>query len=57
MICVVITAGCKLTSGGQILVSRPEPQGEVRPHSLDQQQALATDFLSGTQKVKNIGLK
>ncbi|XP_047423677.1 microtubule-associated protein 4 isoform X8 [Mugil cephalus] len=40
--------GCKLTSGGQISASRPEPQGEVRPNSLDQQQALATDFLSAS---------
>uniref|UniRef100_A0A3P8RTP2 Microtubule-associated protein n=1 Tax=Amphiprion percula TaxID=161767 RepID=A0A3P8RTP2_AMPPE len=39
--------GCKLTSGGQISASRPEPQGEVRPRSLDQQQASATDLLSG----------
>ncbi|XP_034428912.1 microtubule-associated protein 4 isoform X3 [Hippoglossus hippoglossus] len=39
--------GCKLTSGGQITASRPEPQGEVRPLPLDQKQAAATDFLSG----------
>ncbi|XP_039982697.1 microtubule-associated protein 4 isoform X2 [Xiphias gladius] len=38
--------GCKLTSGGQTSASRLEPQGEVRPLSLDQKQALATDFLS-----------
>ncbi|KAJ4925669.1 hypothetical protein JOQ06_018392, partial [Pogonophryne albipinna] len=38
--------GCKLSAGEQISVLRPEPQGEVRSHSLDQQQALATDFLS-----------
>ncbi|XP_062235313.1 microtubule-associated protein 4 isoform X3 [Platichthys flesus] len=41
-------AGCKLTSGGQITASRPEPQGEVRPLPLDQQQAAATDFLSAS---------
>ncbi|XP_051796762.1 microtubule-associated protein 4 isoform X3 [Acanthochromis polyacanthus] len=41
-------AGCKLTSGEQIPVSRPEPQGEVRPRSLDQQQAVATDLLSAS---------
>ncbi|XP_069368090.1 microtubule-associated protein 4 isoform X3 [Paralichthys olivaceus] len=41
-------AGCKLTSGGQISASRPEPQGEVRPLSLDQKQASATDFLSAS---------
>ncbi|XP_069007346.1 microtubule-associated protein 4 isoform X9 [Embiotoca jacksoni] len=40
--------GCKLSSGGQISASHPEPQGEVRPRSLDQQQALATDFLSAS---------
>uniref|UniRef100_A0A3B5A214 Microtubule-associated protein n=1 Tax=Stegastes partitus TaxID=144197 RepID=A0A3B5A214_9TELE len=40
--------GCKLTSAGQISASRPEPQGEVRPRSLDQQQALATDLLSAS---------
>ncbi|XP_062235317.1 microtubule-associated protein 4 isoform X7 [Platichthys flesus] len=40
--------GCKLTSGGQITASRPEPQGEVRPLPLDQQQAAATDFLSAS---------
>ncbi|XP_029979767.1 LOW QUALITY PROTEIN: microtubule-associated protein 4 [Sphaeramia orbicularis] len=40
--------GCKLTAGGQTSASRPEPQGEVRPHSLDQQQAFATDFLSAS---------
>ncbi|KAI4806747.1 hypothetical protein KUCAC02_017554 [Chaenocephalus aceratus] len=38
--------GCKLSAGEQISVLRPEPQGEVRSHSLDQQQAFATDFLS-----------
>ncbi|XP_071384453.1 microtubule-associated protein 4 isoform X2 [Centroberyx affinis] len=37
--------GCKLTAGGQTSASRPEPQGEVRPRSLDQQ-ALATDLLA-----------
>ncbi|XP_069579436.1 microtubule-associated protein 4 isoform X9 [Brachyistius frenatus] len=40
--------GCKLSSGGQISALHPEPQGEVRPRSLDQQQALATDFLSAS---------
>uniref|UniRef100_A0A665VL21 Microtubule-associated protein n=1 Tax=Echeneis naucrates TaxID=173247 RepID=A0A665VL21_ECHNA len=40
--------GCKLTSGGLTPASRPEPQGEVRPLSLDQKQALATDFLSAS---------
>ncbi|XP_067433943.1 microtubule-associated protein 4 isoform X2 [Thunnus thynnus] len=40
--------GCKLTAGGPTSVLRPEPQGEVRTHSLDQQQALATDFLSAS---------
>ncbi|XP_053268068.1 microtubule-associated protein 4 isoform X6 [Pleuronectes platessa] len=40
--------GCKLTSGGQITASRPEPQGEVRPLPLDQKQAAATDFLSAS---------
>ncbi|XP_029313678.1 microtubule-associated protein 4 isoform X13 [Cottoperca gobio] len=40
--------GCKLSAGGQTSVLRPEPQGEVRTHSLDQQQALATDFLSAS---------
>ncbi|XP_060950201.1 microtubule-associated protein 4 isoform X2 [Limanda limanda] len=40
--------GCKLTSGGQITASRPEPQGEVRPLPLDQKQAVATDFLSAS---------
>ncbi|XP_053198174.1 microtubule-associated protein 4 isoform X2 [Scomber japonicus] len=40
--------GCKLTAGGPTSVLRPEPQGEVRKHSLDQQQALATDFLSAS---------
>ncbi|XP_034562238.1 microtubule-associated protein 4 [Notolabrus celidotus] len=42
--------GCKLTAGGQTSVSHPEPQGEVWPRSLDQQQqqALATDFLSAS---------
>ncbi|KAM7370197.1 hypothetical protein PAMP_011468 [Pampus punctatissimus] len=41
-------AGCKLTTGGPTSVLRPEPQGEVRTHSLEQQQALATDFLSAS---------
>ncbi|KAK2858576.1 hypothetical protein Q5P01_003196 [Channa striata] len=40
----IVTAGSKLTSGGQTSLSHPEPQGEVRPHALDQKQALATDF-------------
>ncbi|XP_019125999.2 microtubule-associated protein 4 isoform X8 [Larimichthys crocea] len=40
--------GCKLTAGGQTSALRPEPQGEVWPHSFDQQQALATDFLSAS---------
>ncbi|XP_051267223.1 microtubule-associated protein 4 isoform X5 [Dicentrarchus labrax] len=40
--------GCKLTAGGQTSALRPEPQGEVWPRSLDQQQALATDFLSAS---------
>nr|XP_046227967.1 microtubule-associated protein 4 isoform X2 [Scatophagus argus] len=40
--------GCKVTAGGQTSASRPEPQGEVWPRSLDQQQALATDFLSAS---------
>ncbi|XP_026219823.1 uncharacterized protein LOC113164651 [Anabas testudineus] len=40
--------GCKLTSGGQTSLSYPEPQGEVRPHSLDQKQASATDFFSAS---------
>ncbi|XP_076617526.1 uncharacterized protein LOC143339882 isoform X4 [Chaetodon auriga] len=41
-------AGCKLTAGGQKPTLRPEPQGEVWPRSLDQQQASATDFLSAS---------
>ncbi|KAM3593495.1 uncharacterized protein V6R79_014209 [Siganus canaliculatus] len=40
--------GLKLTAGGQTAALRPEPQGEVWSHSLDQQQALATDFLSAS---------
>uniref|UniRef100_UPI0037E7B41B microtubule-associated protein 4 isoform X2 n=1 Tax=Semicossyphus pulcher TaxID=241346 RepID=UPI0037E7B41B len=40
--------GFKLTAGGQTSASRPEPQGEVWPRSLDQQQALASDFLSAS---------
>ncbi|XP_070784337.1 microtubule-associated protein 4 [Enoplosus armatus] len=40
--------GYKLTTGGQTPALRPEPQGEVWPRSLDQQQALATDFLSAS---------
>ncbi|XP_054478602.1 microtubule-associated protein 4 isoform X2 [Anoplopoma fimbria] len=40
--------GCKLTTGGPASALRPEPQGEVRPRSTDQQQALATDFLSAS---------
>ncbi|XP_060920867.1 microtubule-associated protein 4 isoform X2 [Labrus mixtus] len=40
--------GCKVTTGGQTSASRPEPQGEVWPKSLDQKQALATDFLSAS---------
>ncbi|KAL6098150.1 uncharacterized protein ACO6RY_13509 [Pungitius sinensis] len=38
--------GCKLTAGG--LTPHPEPQGEVRPRSLDQQEASGTDFLSAS---------
>ncbi|XP_037312110.2 microtubule-associated protein 4 isoform X6 [Pungitius pungitius] len=41
--------GCKLTAGA--LTPHPEPQGEVRPPSLDQQEASgtsATDFLSAS---------
>ncbi|KAM9839487.1 uncharacterized protein ACBR49_016508 [Aulostomus maculatus] len=41
-------AGCKLTVGGQTSMLHPEPQGEVRGHVLDQQQASATDFLSAS---------
>ncbi|KAM8730777.1 uncharacterized protein AB9X84_025446 isoform 3-T3 [Acanthopagrus schlegelii] len=40
--------GCKLTPGGQTSALRQEPQGEVWPQSLEQQQALATDFLSAS---------
>ncbi|XP_070842032.1 microtubule-associated protein 4 isoform X2 [Chaetodon trifascialis] len=40
--------GCKLTAGGQKPTLRPEPQGEVWPRSLDQQQASATDFLAAS---------
>ncbi|XP_023828384.1 microtubule-associated protein 4 isoform X8 [Salvelinus sp. IW2-2015] len=32
-----VTAGSKVTPGGQITASRPEPQGEVRPNSSEQQ--------------------
>ncbi|XP_053198175.1 microtubule-associated protein 4 isoform X3 [Scomber japonicus] len=48
--------GCKLTAGGPTSVLRPEPQGEVRKHSLDQQQALATDFLSGFSQPAGMGM-
>ncbi|XP_058480561.1 microtubule-associated protein 4-like isoform X3 [Solea solea] len=41
-------AGCKLSSGGQTSLSHPQPQGEVRPLSLDQNQALGIDFLSAS---------
>lgn len=54
-ICVA-AAGSKLTSGGQTAASHPEPQGEVRPHSLDQQQASASDFLSGTEFLNLLSL-
>ncbi|KAF0028341.1 hypothetical protein F2P81_019428 [Scophthalmus maximus] len=50
-------AGCKLTSGGQTSASRLEPQGEVRPLSLDPKQALATDFLSGFSQPGGKGVK
>nr|XP_043895554.1 microtubule-associated protein 4-like [Solea senegalensis] len=40
--------GCKLSSGGQTSLSHPQPQGEVRPLSLDQNQALGIDFLSAS---------
>ncbi|KAM6977689.1 uncharacterized protein FYW47_002470 [Aplochiton taeniatus] len=39
--------GSKGTPGGQVTVTHPKPEGEVRPHSIDQQ-ALAKDFLSGS---------
>nr|XP_046211824.1 microtubule-associated protein 4 isoform X3 [Oncorhynchus gorbuscha] len=32
-----VTAGSKVTPGGQTAASRPEPQGEVRPNSSEQQ--------------------
>ncbi|KAE8280123.1 Microtubule-associated protein 4 [Larimichthys crocea] len=48
--------GCKLTAGGQTSALRPEPQGEVWPHSFDQQQALATDFLSGFSQPGEMGV-
>ncbi|KAM9417306.1 uncharacterized protein ACWYII_023424 isoform 25-T25 [Salvelinus alpinus] len=32
-----VTAGSKVTPGGQITASRPEPQGEVRPNSSEEQ--------------------
>ncbi|XP_041735747.2 microtubule-associated protein 4 isoform X3 [Coregonus clupeaformis] len=32
-----VTAGSKVTPGGQMAASRPEPQGEVRPNSAEQQ--------------------
>ncbi|KAJ8374875.1 hypothetical protein SKAU_G00054550 [Synaphobranchus kaupii] len=39
-------AGLAVTLGGQKPAQRPEPQGEVRPRSTEQQ-VFATDFLSG----------
>ncbi|XP_061093718.1 uncharacterized protein LOC133125973 [Conger conger] len=39
-------AGSAVTLGGLKPAQRPEPQGEVRPHSTEQQ-VFATDFLSG----------
>lgn len=44
---VSATAGPAVTLGGQKPMQRPEPQGEVRPHSTEQQ-LFGTDFLSGT---------
>lgn len=32
-----VTTGSKVTPGGQMSASRPEPQGEVRPNSSEQQ--------------------
>lgn len=46
---LAVIAGCKVTSGGEASGSHAEPQGEVRPHSLDQRSALDTDFPSGTK--------
>ncbi|KAJ8278773.1 hypothetical protein COCON_G00058390 [Conger conger] len=43
---VSATAGSAVTLGGLKPAQRPEPQGEVRPHSTEQQ-VFATDFLSG----------
>ncbi|KAJ8277523.1 hypothetical protein GJAV_G00076130 [Gymnothorax javanicus] len=40
-------AGPTVTLGGQKSTQRPEPQGEVRPLSTEQQ-VFATDFLSGS---------
>ncbi|KAM9552738.1 uncharacterized protein ACWYII_034762 isoform 5-T5 [Salvelinus alpinus] len=40
--------GSKVTPGGQISASRPEPQGEVRPNSAEHQVFAATEFLSGS---------
>nr|XP_014015274.1 unnamed protein product [Salmo salar] len=40
--------GSKVTPGGQISASRPEPQVEVRPNSAEHQVFAATDFLSGS---------
>ncbi|XP_073344268.1 uncharacterized protein [Pagrus major] len=48
--------GCKLTTGGQTSALRQEPQGEVWPHSLEPQQALATDFLSGFSQPGGMGV-
>uniref|UniRef100_A0A3Q3J5X9 Microtubule-associated protein n=1 Tax=Monopterus albus TaxID=43700 RepID=A0A3Q3J5X9_MONAL len=36
------------SSGGQTPVSHPEPQGEVWPHSPEQKQDLAADFLAAS---------
>ncbi|KAM6900490.1 uncharacterized protein FYW49_016998 [Xenentodon cancila] len=40
--------GCKVTSVGQVTALHLEDQGEVRPRSLDQQQASDSDFLSAS---------
>lgn len=46
-----VTAGCKVTTGGQTSMSLPEHRGDGQPHKVDPQQFLAADFLSGMKEI------
>ncbi|KAM9774703.1 uncharacterized protein ACBT44_002118 isoform 4-T5 [Syngnathus typhle] len=50
------SAGCKVTTGGQMSMSLPEHRGDGQPLKVDPQQFLAADFLSGFSQPAGPGL-